>query len=137
MLSRSISTSLLQRHVDIYRHKVIMGIHHKQIKQLSGTGEPGTQINTNKLLMGTDASNQPDLHHEVEIDLESTLQSIPVDDPNQVALHKEMMSQKRDVQIKEEFIDFAYTESGRSSECYADRNCSVSCGAGIHTGFFA
>lgn len=52
---------------------------------------------------------------EVEINLE-----IPIDDPNPVVLHKEMfletVSENRDLKLREEFIDFSYTECGRVSD---------------------
>jgi hypothetical protein len=52
---------------------------------------------------------------EVEVDLE-----IPIDDPNQVVLHKEMFlemsSENRDLKLREEYIDFSYSEYGRVSE---------------------
>ncbi len=51
----------MQRHVDIYRHKVIMGIHNKQRKS--------------DLLEADKAGNS--FEEEVEINLE-----IPIDDPN-------------------------------------------------------
>ena len=54
---------LMQRHIDIYRHKVIMGIHNKQRKQL----ENGNDADK----MGTS------FEEEVEINLE-----IPIDDTN-------------------------------------------------------
>lgn len=45
---------------------------------------------------------------------------IPIDDPSQVALHKEMLlnftSPKREVQLDKESLDFAFTDSGRLSE---------------------
>ena len=47
-------------------------------------------------------------------------QEIPIDDPSQVVLHKEMFiditSQQRDVRFNQDFIDFAFAESGRISE---------------------
>lgn len=52
---------------------------------------------------------------EVEINLE-----IPIDDPNQVVLHKEMFlestAESRDVKLREEFLDFSFTEYNRLSE---------------------
>jgi len=93
---------LMQRHVDIYRHKVIMGIHNKQRKT--------DVLETDKL------GNS--FEEEVEINLE-----IPIDDPNQVVLHKEMFlemtSENRDAKLREEFIDFSFTECGRVSESKA------------------
>lgn len=53
----------MQRHIDIYRHKVIMGIHNKTRKMYDNPGE------VEKL--GTS------FEEEIEINLE-----IPIDDPN-------------------------------------------------------
>jgi hypothetical protein len=48
------------------------------------------------------------------------MHEIAIDDPNQVVLHKEMFlemsSENRDLHLREEFIDFAFTEHGRVSE---------------------
>jgi hypothetical protein len=95
---------LMQRHVDIYRHKVIMGIHNKMRK--------------NELMDGDklgNTGNGTSFEEEVEINLE-----IPIDDPNPVVLHKEMFlestSENRDVKLREDFIDFGFTEFGRLSE---------------------
>jgi hypothetical protein len=45
---------------------------------------------------------------------------IPIDDPNQVALHKEMLQSftnaKRDLLLSLDSIDFAFTHTGRLSE---------------------
>jgi hypothetical protein len=85
----------MQRHVDIYRHKVIMGIHNKQRKtDLSDFDK-----------LGNTTGNGTSFEEEVEINLE-----IPIDDPNPVVLHKEMLldstSENRDVRLKEEYLDF-------------------------------
>ncbi len=44
----------------------------------------------------------------------------PIDDPSQVVLHKEMMYSStdaaRDITFSDDFLDFAFTESGRLSE---------------------
>ena len=52
---------------------------------------------------------------EVEINLE-----IPIDDPNSVVLHKEMFlemtSDNRDLKLREDFLDFGFTECTRISE---------------------
>ena len=64
---------LQQRHVDIYRHKVIMGIHKKSRKE-------------DELSFSEDGEQN---------------QEIPIDDPSQVVLHKEMLQEasnnKRDL----------------------------------------
>merc|ERR1719362_1548659 len=45
---------------------------------------------------------------------------IPIDDPNQVVLHKEMLlsssANTRDLRLSEESINFNFTENGRISE---------------------
>lgn len=45
---------------------------------------------------------------------------IPIDDPTQVVLHKEMLlestSESRRVKLEQEFLDFNYCEFGRASE---------------------
>lgn len=47
-------------------------------------------------------------------------QEIPIDDPSQVVLHKEMfidlMAESRDVRANVEFLDFNFAEAGRISE---------------------
>jgi hypothetical protein len=83
---------LMQRHVDIYRHKVIMGVHNKQRKDKNGDVVP---IAANEYFQeGRDETDAMDL----EIN-----QEIPIDDPTQVVLHKEMFiditSQMRDVRF--------------------------------------
>lgn len=61
---------LMQRHVDIFRHKVIMGIHSRK-KAPKFDGE------------GTEEAK--------EDELEINANEIPIDDPNQVVMHKEML----------------------------------------------
>lgn len=97
---------LMQRHIDIYRHKVIMGIHNKSRggKMLMD----GMSINEDKLGISS---------MEDDLDL---MNEIAFDDPNQVVLHKEMFlemgSENRDMLLREEFVDFGFTEYGRISE---------------------
>lgn len=87
---------LMQRHIDIYRHKVTMG-------------------SLNKLYSKKTSEASQSSLHDIDIQYE-----IPIDDPSQVALHKEMLqsftSAQRDVQLSCEQIDFAFTHSGRLSE---------------------
>jgi len=66
---------LMQRHIDIYRHKVIMGIHNKSRRDKYGE------------LMGD--GEDRDSQGLSSLDLEIN-QEIPIDDPSQVVLHKEM-----------------------------------------------
>lgn len=64
---------LSQRHIDTYRHKVIMGAHRKVqsvLKDMEAAAEDSLM----------DSGLDVDLHLE-----------IPIDDPNQVILHKEML----------------------------------------------
>lgn len=71
---------LMQRHVDAYRHKVIMGSH-KNLKPKDDEGvfndkSPGqSQLLSSKGVLMADGA-----------DLE-----MPIDDPSQVVLHKEML----------------------------------------------
>jgi hypothetical protein len=92
----------MQRHVDIYRHKVIMGIHNKS-RGASKLLLDGTEVGTGSM------DEDLDLLHEIAID-----------DPNQVVLHKEMFlesaSESRDIRLREEYLDFGFTEYGRVSE---------------------
>lgn len=95
----------MQRHVDIYRHKVIMGIHNRLRHDKKG-----------------DLVEQADFErsdHMSQLDHEYN-QEIPIDDPTQVVLHKEMFtditSESRDVRLSADFIDFAFTHVGRASQ---------------------
>jgi len=76
---------LMQRHIDIFRHKVTMGALNKNVGKKAG----GSQSSLNEM----------DYQYE-----------IPIDDPSQEALHKEMLqaftSQKRDLSLSIESIDF-------------------------------
>jgi len=88
---------LMQRHIDIFRHKVTMGALNKS----SGKSKGGEYSQS--------SLNEMDYQYE-----------IPIDDPSQVALHKEMIQPfsavKRDVQLSVDSIDFQFTHSGRLSE---------------------
>ena len=92
---------LSQRHIDSYRHKVIMGAHKKSniVKEIDDQQES---------FMGS-IEVAPDLHLE-----------IPIDDPSQVALHKEMLqgssSDLKELKFSSDSVDFAFTEHGRMSE---------------------
>ena len=93
---------LSQRHIDTYRHKVIMGTHRRV------QASPKDIEAAEDSLM--DSGLDMDLHgHE-----------IPIDDDKQVVLHKEMLlsssSQTRDLRLSEESINFNFTENGRISE---------------------
>ena len=85
---------LMQRHIDIFRHKVTMGALNKFV------GKKHDSV---------DSLNDMDYQNE-----------IPIDDPSQEALHKEMLmsftSQKRDILLSTDSIDFQFTHSGRLSE---------------------
>lgn len=89
-----------QRHVDTYRHKVIMGAHRKahQSKDMDGLEDS---------LM--DSALDVDLHLE-----------IPIDDPSQTVLHKEMLlssaAASRELRLSEDSINFNFTETNRLSE---------------------
>jgi len=92
---------LSQRHIDTYRHKVIMGAHRKA--QMANKDVDGMEDS----LM--DSAMDVDLHLE-----------IPIDDPNQVVLHKEMLfdsaAQTRDIRLSDGSMNFGFTENGRLSE---------------------
>jgi len=103
---------LQQRHIDGYRHKVIMGNHKKAVAKedilanylsTDKSGVSGILGSSKGVLMADGA------------DLE-----MPIDDPSQVVLHKEMLhssvSDTRDVKFSAENIDFGFTERGRLSE---------------------
>lgn len=97
----------MQRHVEVFRYKVIMGIHYKMKKKLEAEGDDES---SNDLDMNT-------YDEEAKLNLE-----VPIDDPNHV-LHKEMFlecdSKFRDVSIQQQYIDFNYCEYGKSSEAQA------------------
>ena len=92
----------MQRHIDVFRHKVTMGAHNKVAASKKVVTADGT-FQSHSSLDGLDYQYE-----------------IPIDDPSQVALHKEMLlnftSAKRDLQLDKESIDFAFTDSGRLSE---------------------
>lgn len=102
---------LMQRHVDIYRHKVIMGLHNKLRRDKHGDAIalPGND----SFIEGNDTDNMSGMDLEIN-------HEFPIDDPSQVVLHKEMFtditSQQRDVRFNQDFIDFSFAESGRISE---------------------
>ena len=54
------------------------------------------------------------------MDLQDFNQEIPIDDPSQVVLHKEMFIDlkqgNRELRFSQDFVDFAFAESGRISE---------------------
>jgi hypothetical protein len=70
---------LMQRHVDVYRHKVIMGIHNKQRKDKFGESLPYDLERSHEDAAVIMSTNDFEMNHE-----------IPIDDPSQVVLHKEM-----------------------------------------------
>lgn len=64
---------------------------------------------------GTFEGGMSSMEEELEL-----MHEIAIDDPNQVVLHKEMFleisAENRDLRLKEEYIDFGFTEFGRVSE---------------------
>jgi hypothetical protein len=98
---------LMQRHIDIYRHKVIMGIHNRARRD-----KEGSKVNEGM-------SNDQHSADFSSVDLELN-QEIPIDNPSQVVLHKEMFldvtDQRRDIYISTNFVDFNFTHVGRVSE---------------------
>lgn len=93
---------LSQRHIDSYRHKVIMGAHKKS-----------------NIVKEIEDYQQDSFMGSVEVSPDLALE-IPIDDPSQVALHKELLqvssSDLKELKFSSDCIDFAFTESGRLSE---------------------
>lgn len=83
-----------QKDIEAFRNHVLMGSIHKLVE-------------TAPSLM-----NQP-LENVFAVSAE-----IPMDEPNQIALHKEMLQELKDrmVALSEEYLDFGFTLSGRTSE---------------------
>lgn len=121
---------LMQRHVDIYRHKVIMGIHNRLRKDkmgdlplpdldLGGSQRTGKGDEITGTIEERDVEDKISMTNLSAADLEMN-QEIPIDDPSQVVLHKEMLiditAKGRDVLISADFLDFNFAESGRFSE---------------------
>ena len=106
---------LMQRHVDIHRHKVIMGVHNKPRRDK--TGDPIDQMANANASFNEDRAS--DYENMSAMDLEIN-QEVPIDDPSQVVLHKEMFADisapARDVRFSQDFLDFAFADSGRISE---------------------
>ena len=73
---------LMQRHVDIYRHKVIMGMHNKLRKDKHG--DTIALPPNDSFIDGVDDTDMSAMDLEIN-------QEIPIDDPSQVVLHKEML----------------------------------------------
>lgn len=82
---------LSQRHIDTYRHKVIMGAHRKVHQAPKDIDEFGAAAADESMY---DSQMDVDLHLE-----------IPIDDPNQVVIHKEMLldsaAQTHDIRLSE------------------------------------
>jgi len=89
---------LMQRHVDIYRHKVIMGIHNRARRDKFGESAE---------LDKAEAASNENFSAAAELEMN---QEIPIDDPTQVVLHKEMFSdvtaENKDVRLSLDFVDF-------------------------------
>jgi histidine ammonia-lyase len=100
----------MQRHIDIYRHKVIMGIHNRIRKD-----KMGDEYEVRDSTLGAEMESANLSSQDLEIN-----QEIPIDDPTQVVLHKEMFQDittaTRDISISYDFLDFQFTEMGRISE---------------------
>jgi len=73
---------LMQRHVDIFRHKVIMGVHNRLRRDKHG--DPVESAMSERHVEDASAASFSAMDH-LEINEE-----IPIDDPSQVVLHKEM-----------------------------------------------
>ena len=75
----------------------------------------------NHVLMGTVnklVETAPSLMNQPLENVFAVSAEIPMDEPNQIALHKEMLQDLKDrmVSFSEEFLDFGFTLSGRTSE---------------------
>mmetsp|Transcript_11592 Transcript_11592/g.17549 ORF Transcript_11592/g.17549 Transcript_11592/m.17549 type:complete len:103 (+) Transcript_11592:987-1295(+) len=92
---------LMQHHVDIFRHKVIMGIHNKMRRDKKGEfeGSHGPSIKVDGTFSDDHSTNQglayPDQVRKIDENNMSATDpeinhEIPIDDPTQVVLHKEM-----------------------------------------------
>jgi hypothetical protein len=96
---------LMQRHVDMFRYKVIMGIHYRMKQEHEGEGDDEQSIQEMDL-------NTLNEETKTNVDL-------PVDDQNHV-LHKEMFLENdspfRDILMKQQYLDFNYCEYGKFSE---------------------
>lgn len=70
---------LMQRHIDIYRHKVIMGKHNKP--RTDKMGHPAEDLTSNPEHSAVLSQSDFEINQE-----------IPIDNPGQVVLHKEMFA---------------------------------------------
>ena len=104
-----------------------MGIHNRQRKDKMGDALVDLDLGGTQRTKGEEMGGPEDRDLEDKIsmtnlsaaDLEMN-QEIPIDDPSQVVLHKEMLiditSETRDVRASADFLDFNFAESGRFSE---------------------
>jgi len=92
-----------------------MGVHNKARRDKLGDV---AKLDGNDSVMGLD-DERASMGVSSMDDLEMN-QEIPIDDPTQVVLHKEMFSDvtstQRDVILSADFIDFAFGQTGRFSE---------------------
>jgi len=102
-----------QRHIDAYRHKVIMGAHKKVVakEDLFAANYLSTEKSGHSGILGSSKGVMMADGADLEM---------PIDDPSQVVLHKEMLhssvSDTRDVKFSAENVDFGFTQTGRLSE---------------------
>lgn len=112
---------LMQRHVEIFRYKVIMGIHYKMKKQreIDSDLEEQYSDDLNLNTFDEEAKLSLDVQRVHGTSTEIHKNQIPNDDPNHV-LHKEMFlendSKFRDVSIIQQYVDFNFCEYGKFSE---------------------
>ena len=85
---------LSQKDIEAFRNHVLMGTVHKLVE------------------------TAPNLINQSIENVFAVSAEIPMDEPNQIALHKEMFQElsERMIALSEEFIDFRFTLSGRTSE---------------------
>jgi len=102
---------IYQRHVDMLRHRVIMGSHKGNDEEKEG----GNKKENTAKKMTMSGMQKTGGEEGVELNDE-----IPIDDPNFVARHKEMFlecnSVCRGVYFKEDLLDFGFTQSAIKSE---------------------
>lgn len=115
---------LYQRHVNMYRHRVIMGTYK------GGSTEPAKETRRSPIKnMASSTMQQQSMmeggvksEEEVQIDDPNYVanEEIPMDAPNYVATHKEMFwecnAASRGVYFKEDMLDFGFSVSGIKSD---------------------
>lgn len=80
-------------------------------------GAHNKMLAVKKTLDDDDMSRAESMNGSAQMDFQM---EIPIDDPSQVILHKEMLqsvaSEKKELQLSSECIDFSFVHAGRQSE---------------------